>query len=566
MPLTPERIAELDAFYAQQGLGAIGGNVPLTKDGQLLDVFSPPQQTQPALSPERIAELDRFYAQQQPAQSPDGFLDRVGADVKRRKGQMDTIADQYVGGDISSLEANTRMGLKYAQLLPDVVGQGLVSGFRSLPDIIEQPIRKGAGNVYSAIADSPVGDIASSAINKYQDFAKEHPVAAGRLSSVADVGNLAAAFIPVKGTSAAAATGDALSGTAKVTGSALKKAGSAAVKPLVPAIDDGMRPVVTLAQKYKIPVAMHQVSQGPVLKNFQKVSKELPFSGDAAFRDKQMKALQRELIRTAGGHANKFTPELMDNLFSKVGKEFDDFGKGKVVNLLDRFAENTENLIMELEEIAPEAVGPAHQRIKKIFAAADHGIITGEKIAALRKETSRLARKTGNPDIASAFQDIENALVDSITVGDAAAAKAFAATKQKYKNLLVLEPLAQKAKGGNISPAQLQTRVAKIYDRSFTRGQAGEIGDLARIGHELLPELGGSDTTQKLAYLGTGTGLLANPGALPAVAGILTGNRIIQTGINRNQKLVGAALNKSRNRDVKKVMKRSAPILIQRGP
>lgn len=326
-------------------------------------------------------------------------------------------------------------------------------------------------------------------------------------------------------------------------GAALKKTANA----VIPTIEEGMRPVVELAQKYKIPVAVSQVTNSNAIKNAQKVSSQLPLSGESAFKERQMKAFNNALIKTTGGNGNKFTPELMDNLFTKVGREFDDFGRGKIVNLNDNFAKSTEDILLDLKQVAPEAVNPALERIKLIFSTADKsGQITGEKLGALRKETNRLARKASNPDVAGALHDIENALIESITVNDKAAAESFAKTKQKYKNLLVLEPLTAKSKGGNISPTELKTRVAKIYGRSFVRGNSGEIGDLARIGNELLPELGGSDTTQKLIYAGGALNpamVAMNAGKIAATLG---GNRLAQEMINRNPSVISAAMKKSR--------------------
>lgn len=239
MPLSAQRIAELDAYYARQSVNTPGAPITFSNspDKEILDVFTPDQGG--GLTPERIAELDAYYATQntasvEPQPNGDGFFDRVGAGYAKRKNQMQTIADQYVDGDISKLEADARMGLKYAQILPDVVGEGLVSGFRALPDAIETPIRQGASNVYSAVADTLPGRTVGLAVDlargAYSDLEKNHPVAAGRLSSVADAGNLAAAFIPVGGTSAAAATGNALAVPAKVAGKAVKTAVSPAAK------------------------------------------------------------------------------------------------------------------------------------------------------------------------------------------------------------------------------------------------------------------------------------------------------------------------------------------------
>jgi hypothetical protein len=181
-------------------------------------------------APDNRPSLDEIFGQSQSPNAPQNFMERLNGDYNHRLDQMKTIANQKVEGDISGLEANARMGLKYAQLLPDAATETLVSGFRALPDVIQQPIRRGANNVITNIADSPVGDLARSAINSYKGFEQNHPIAAGRISSVADVGNLAAGFIPIKGSSAISTAENALAVPAKVTGKVVKRASSPITK------------------------------------------------------------------------------------------------------------------------------------------------------------------------------------------------------------------------------------------------------------------------------------------------------------------------------------------------
>lgn len=383
-------------------------------------------------------------------------------------------------------------------------------------------------------------------------------------------------------------------GVAASIGAALPAAGAGlglAASAITPKIAEGLQPVVELAKKYKIPVSLSQVTSGNAVKNLQKVTKELPFSGEANFRENQLKKWQRVIIKTTGGNSNIFTPELMDNLFTKVGKEFDDLGRGKTFKLWEpgeikstppndpslpqRTAENPKlgssdfndsiNSIRSDAErtgATNESLSSFDKVVNDIRGNADaKGNISGEKLGQLRTRINRLARKSNNNDTQELLHDLENALIDTMTSGDNASTGAFSATKQRYKNLLVLEPLAQKAKGGFISPSQLQARVSKIYKRQFTRGKAGEIGDLARIGYELLPELGGSDTTQKSLYvLGAGNAII-NPSSIPFMATALTAGRAFQTGVNRNQSLVNTALKNSR-----KAIPNNAPPQLMRQP
>lgn len=210
------------------GPGPMNGNVPLMpldQAQQTRQIFTPDEAIDlSTISDEELMKIAGVTSSAPAPQPSDNFFSRVGADYAKRKNQMQGIADQYVAGDISGLEADTRMGLKYAQILPDVVGEGLVSGFRALPDAVETPIRQGASDVYSYLADSLPGRTIGAAVDlaratpEIRDFAQNHPVAAGRLSSVVDVGNLAAGFVPVKGASAVAAGGNAVAVPAKIAG------------------------------------------------------------------------------------------------------------------------------------------------------------------------------------------------------------------------------------------------------------------------------------------------------------------------------------------------------------
>lgn len=310
-----------------------------------------------------------------------------------------------------------------------------------------------------------------------------------------------------------------------------------------PVINEGLLDTAELALKYKIPLSLDEISSSRPLKNIQKISQEAPLSGQAAFREEQMSAWNRSLLKTIGIEGDKFTPKAMNEAFDRAGLEFDKLGAGKTFNLNDIFRPRTNEILVEAEQTATkDAIKNFNNRVKKILSNADNaGNIPGEKIALLRAETNKLARKTNNPDTQGLLHDLENAIIDTMTAGDDAASGAFSAAKQRYKNLIVLEPLATKAKGGNFSPSLLQQRVARIYGRQFTRGKAGEIGELARIGHELLPELGGSDTTQKSGYLLGLGGMMAAPLTTTSLLGV---NRLYQETVNRNQSFVRKAISR----------------------
>ena len=320
----------------------------------------------------------------------------------------------------------------------------------------------------------------------------------------------------------------------------------AVVSGLVPKVSPGLSGVVQLAKKYNIPISLDQVTDSRALKNIQKVSQELPFSGQAAFRAKQMLSYNRAILKTVGVNADMFTPKTMNTAFKKVGREFDTLTKGKTFNIADKFLDD---VARTAEEVASTYGSEAEAIYRKeafrvLSDFKKDNSITGDLINRQRARINSLARKATDPSIKGALHDLEMNIVDGITGGDEAAQALLSQAKQRYKNLIVLEPVATKAKGGFISPSALNSRVSQVYKRSHTVGNSGEIGELARIGLELLPELGGSDTTQKLAYFGALTVGGINTSLIPAMLGTVAANRAFQAGINRNQAVVNHALSK----------------------
>ena len=310
-------------------------------------------------------------------------------------------------------------------------------------------------------------------------------------------------------------------------------------RALAPQIDEGLSQVAQLAEKHNIPLSIDQITSGRGIKTLQKLSQNIPGSGQAAFRDAQMKAVNRGLAKTLGMDFDTFNRDNIRMSFETIGRKFDTFGKGKVFD-----ADDLKVGMREILEDAPEfgtddAVKMLSKNIEKVLVEIQDGKITGEKLNMLRSRINANARKTKLPDANELLRDLENVVIETLAKGDKGA---MSQAKQQYKNILVLEPLLAKAKGGNLPVNQLTTRVNRIYGRNFVKGQAGEIGELADVSRELLPELGGSDTAANLTTLGlVGGGFggaLVEPSTLLISGGAMAVNRAIQSGVNRNQAII----------------------------
>lgn len=425
------------------------------------------------------------------------------------------------------------------------------------------------GDVYRGIYGDVSGKISSAREQMPQATLAAETV--GALGSGYGAGGVAARFLPKMGTSlaskAARLFGSALGGEASyraykagtaqpgteleelTTGApvgaiagAAAPAISAAAKPFMPAIEEGLKASVNLAKKYDIPVALSQVTPSKALENIQKISQELPFSEWGKFKDKQVGAFQRALTRTFGQDSDKITTQVMDKAFKDVGKDFDTLASGKTFPVGGRIDTARNEILEDASAYSGDAIKAFNKEIRNIKKSVKDGNIKGEELNFLRARMNRLARKTADPEKADLFRDAENLVVDLMTEGDDVAKGVLSEVKQKYKNLLVVEPLAAKAKKGQIQPSLLTNRVNKIYGRSAVRGQAGAMGELAQIAREVLPELGGSDTAQKMLYTGGSILGLLEPTAAGFTATALSANTAYQAWLNQNQAIIRKTL------------------------
>lgn len=211
-----------------------------------------------------------------PAQVQPGFLQRLQGNVDNRRAQMETLATQAVAGDISYPEALARQGLKSAQLLGDTAGTIIGT---AIPDFVKE----GASNAVNYLATTDPGRAVVGAVT---DFNQNHPIASGRIGSIYDAANVLLPFAKVRGKSLINTATETAGDVGNAALPVVQKAGNVALSgagKLLPAVDEGLAPIAATARKFDIPLSFDQITSSRAAKNLQKVSQELPFSGQARF-------------------------------------------------------------------------------------------------------------------------------------------------------------------------------------------------------------------------------------------------------------------------------------------
>lgn len=480
-------------------------------------------------------EISAVLQKQFPPQQvqPTGVLETA------RQGQQQA-ADLYTSGQQSLPETLLQGAATGADAINTVSGKALGSLWNLTPDVIQKPIEGLASDAISALSNSPAGDLARFASEKYKGFEQNNPRAARDISALARIGSVMAPFGKIKGVSPVSASLDA-------TGAVAKTAGKAAQYAITPTIAPDLVPLVNRAQDMGFKLRLDQVAPTRVRKTIQKVSQEVPFSGVDVNDAENLSIFNRNLAKTIGQETDNLGPETINNFLESASEKFGSALKGESINIkegdfgrLDDILSNADlTMTGDLKDIVSK-------NIDKFKSDVGDNVISGEKLASFR---SNLLKR-----IPSAPAESKAALGEIVDTIDGIIDRSIAPEKsevlkqarREWRNFRTIEPLLEKSETGQVNPTQLMARVASSPYIKASRSAVGEddLVDLARIGKQFLPKAGGSDTFQKLALGGTLGASLMNPAAGLQALGGMAANRGYQSLYNQIPSLIKMAAKK----------------------
>lgn len=265
---------------------------------------------------------------------------------------------------------------------------------------------------------------------------------------------------------------------------------------------------------------------------------ELGGSKAANLMDRQKDAFTSAVLKRAGINANRATPEVIDDAFRAVGRQFDDLAASNQLVPDAQMINDLRTVFNDYGGIVPESMRSSivNKVTNDIVDAAKRGPISGEAYQNITSRIAKAARGTTNPDLRNTLYGIRGVLDDamerSIGATNPTQAGAWRAARESYRNLLAVEQAATRAgeaaAEGVISPANIRNAVIKQGRRAYARGQ-GDFADLARSGSMLLSPLPDSGTAgrlkaQNLAAIGPMLfGAMAGGGAGAYQSGDMTG-------------------------------------------
>lgn len=225
------------------------------------------------------------------------------------------------------------------------------------------------------------------------------------------------------------------------------------------------------------------------------------FYDQTAERTRQLEKLTQAALARAGVLAPRATPDVIDDAFTKLGKQFDDLASRNTLTVDQAFGQDVATGIQDFMSL-----GPASEKVTALRSFVDRvgnvispqGTIDGRAYHSLRSAIERAARgSTSDPEYARALRSLKDSLDDAMERSMAAANSpdvgAWRDVRRRYRNILVVDEAvgstSADAAEGLINPAALRGAVKRKHGaRNMTRGQ-GDFEELSRAAAALMKDL-----------------------------------------------------------------------------
>lgn len=293
-----------------------------------------------------------------------------------------------------------------------------------------------------------------------------------------------------------------------------RAAGDAAVEAATPRLSPRSMELVGKATDAGVPINFHQLSDNKFMKIIGETAENVPMAGGGSLRAKRREAFNLAL-------AKQMDPETDITVLDDISfKQLQDAAGERIGEISSKYQVPVTEFgnLMGLDRVRrgtpdTQAVVKAWADDLKRIADENGGIVPGDTLRKLRTEIQAQARemRANKGDVAATLDDVVHRMDDALAnVAADTDVAALTDARRRYAISKVLEPLVARHPDGNFAPSALKNIMAQKSggkQRRMARGEAGDLGEYARIGNELLKELPSSGTAERnLVYGGVGAG------------------------------------------------------------
>lgn len=300
----------------------------------------------------------------------------------------------------------------------------------------------------------------------------------------------------------------------RAVGDTARAAGDAALEAATPRLSPRSMELVGKATDAGVPINFHQLSDNKFMKIIGETAENVPMAGGGSLRAKRREAFNLAL-------AKQMDPETDITVLDDISfKQLQDAAGERIGEISSKYQVPVTEFgnLMGLDRVRrgtpdTQAVVKAWADDLKRIADENGGIVPGDTLRKLRTEIQAQARemRANKGDVAATLDDVVHRMDDALAnVAADADVAALTDARRRYAISKVLEPLVARHPDGNFAPSALKNIMAQKSggkQRRMARGEAGDLGEYARIGNELLKELPSSGTAERnLVYGGVGAG------------------------------------------------------------
>jgi hypothetical protein len=300
------------------------------------------------------------------------------------------------------------------------------------------------------------------------------------------------------GDSSQAGTGAAVNGLFGILSPfAARVVGAGVNRVVAPAADRATNFLLQRAEDLGIPIRPSQASTSPFINKMDQMIPKIPGSGMAGAIDEQRTGFNRALARTFGEDATRITPDVMAAAKRRIGSEFDTVERNTTVRFDRPLAASLGTVLRDARSVLePSQIAPIANRITEISNLVKNGEFDGRTFNSMLKKNAPLNRlqNATDPNVKYYAGEIRTALQDALErSAPSDMAQRYNQARYQYKNMKTIQPLAEKAATGDISPTLLLNEVRKS-NPNFAYGSGGDIADIARIGQRFMKQPSDSGT------------------------------------------------------------------------
>lgn len=261
-----------------------------------------------------------------------------------------------------------------------------------------------------------------------------------------------------------------------------------------------------------------------------------PFAGGkaAAIEAKNLEALTSSVLSKAGESATRASPDVINAMTARIGKQFDDLSARNVLSPDSAMVNSLVSTAQKyVDRTIPNMRTTGKQNIEGIITGivddmkANGGVMSGELYQATRSKLGDMANsaRQSDPNLSHAIKGIQKSLDEAMERSIARVNPddlgAWQKARDQYKNMLVIKDAVgaagSNAAEGLISPLQLRSAVARQNKDAYVKGR-GDLAEVARAAAAVMQPLPQSGTAPRAAAmaipaaLGAGTGAVFGPG------------------------------------------------------